>query len=55
MVFEEPKVEFVKIDRTLVIATSACDEDGISSGNVETCDGNGAPSNNCPQEDVNYF
>lgn len=39
MVLEQPKVEFVRINQTDVIATS--------SGSLETCDGTDAPSNNC--------
>ncbi len=41
MVFEEPKVEVVKIDLEDTIVTSG------DSGATETCNGTGAPSNNC--------
>ncbi len=39
MMFEEPKAEFVEIEKEDVIATSA--------GSEETCNGPDAPMNNC--------
>lgn len=44
MVFEEPKVEVVKIDLEDAITTSG--------GSMETCNGTDAPSNSCKARDV---
>lgn len=53
MVFEEPKVEFTKIDMTLATTTTSgnCSADVAYfiewDPSIETCDGAQAPMNNC--------
>lgn len=52
MTFQEPKIEFVKIDTTISTYTSSqqCPEDELYIGgtpNYEICSGPEAPGNNC--------
>ena len=49
MIFQEPKVEFVRIDLTIDASTQS------NPAGYETCTGALAPSHNCPQYNVMFW